>query len=163
MLKCLEVTHNTSKYLTVQQSTPQYPKYLKVPHSISKYHTLLQCTSQYLRVPDSRSKYLTVPRSTSKYPQLYRHPNLFRPIVGCPSWFRFALFCMVLYPYTAERRDVLGCTSPTTKKFPWFALRTSQGLREILRSEGMYIVQIHPDSRQCSAIISSLLIHSIPP
>ena len=24
----------------------------------------------------------------------------------------------VLYPYTAKRRDVLGCTSPTTKRFP---------------------------------------------
>ena len=23
-----------------------------------------------------------------------------------------------LYTYTAERRDVLGCTSPTTKRFP---------------------------------------------
>ena len=25
---------------------------------------------------------------------------------------------MTLYPYTAERRDVLDCTSPTTKRFP---------------------------------------------
>ena len=25
---------------------------------------------------------------------------------------------LALYPYTAERRDVLGCTSPATERFP---------------------------------------------
>ena len=34
--------------------------------------------------------------------------------------YRFSIenLCLGLYRYTAERRDVLGCTSPTTKRFP---------------------------------------------
>ena len=37
---------------------------------------------------------------------------------------------VVLYTYTAERRDVLGCTSSTTKRFPE-AREMSRGPREI--------------------------------
>ena len=42
-----------------------------------------------------------------------------------------------LYTYTAERMDVLGCTSPTTKRFPE-AREMSRGRspRDILRAEG---------------------------
>ena len=54
-----------------------------------------------------------------------------------------------MYTYTAERRDVLGCTSPTTKSFP-----EARGPREISRSEGMYN-PIHPDLRQFKATLSS--------
>ena len=63
----------------------------------------------------------------------------------------------ILYTYTAERRDVLGCTSPTTKRFSEareMSRGTSRGPREISRSEGMYNL-IHPDSRKCTAILSS--------
>ena len=63
----------------------------------------------------------------------------------------------IMYPYTAERRDVLGCTSPTIKRFPEareMSRGTSRRPREISRSEGIYN-PIHPDSRQCTAILSS--------
>ena len=47
------------------------------------------------------------------------------------------LFFFVLYPYTAERMDVLGCTSPRTKRFPEVR-EMSQGRspRDISRAEG---------------------------
>ena len=48
-----------------------------------------------------------------------------------------------LYPYTAERRDVLGCTSPTTERCPEGEARgTSRGPREISRSEGFSTIYI---------------------
>ena len=55
-----------------------------------------------------------------------------------------------MYPYTAERRDVLGCTMyiPDDQEI-------SGGSREISRSEGM-CNRIHPDSKQCTSILSSL-------
>ena len=61
----------------------------------------------------------------------------------------------LLYTHTAERRDVLGCTSPTTKRFPEAReMSRGQSPREIWRSEGM-CNPIH--SRQCTAILSSLI------
>ena len=43
----------------------------------------------------------------------------------------------ILYMYTAERRDVLGCTSPTTKRIPE-AREMSRGRspRDISRAKG---------------------------
>ena len=66
---------------------------------------------------------------------------------------------LLLYPYAAEGRKILGRTSPTNKRFlkAWEMSRgMSRGLRKISGSEGM-CNQVHPDLRQCSAILSSLI------
>ena len=43
----------------------------------------------------------------------------------------------LLYTYTAERRDVLGCTSPTTKRFPEAGeMSRGRSPRDISRAEG---------------------------
>ena len=77
---------------------------------------------------------------------------------------------VTLYPYTAERKDVLGCTSLTTKRYPE-AQEMSRGRspRDISRAEGCKIpargksrgprgmcFPMHPDSRQCTSILSAL-------
>ena len=46
-------------------------------------------------------------------------------VVGFRALQRSAVY-YGLYTYTAERRDVLGCTSPTTRRFPE-ALEMSRG------------------------------------
>ena len=48
--------------------------------------------------------------------------------------------------HTAERRDVLGCTSPKTERFP-----KARGKSRCTFNS------IHPDSRQCTAILPSLI------
>ena len=63
---------------------------------------------------------------------------------------------MVLYLYTAQRRDVLGCTSMTTKKFPWFALGTSQGLRVEVRGD------VQPNISRLEAVFGHSLINLNP-
>ena len=67
------------------------------------------------------------------------------------------------WPYTASSRDILGCTSPPTSRFP-SALEMSLGLRpqDISRASGNLLVvgdvqpntslynPIHPSTRQCT-------------
>ena len=66
-----------------------------------------------------------------------------------------------LYTYTAERRDVLGCTSPTTKRFPE-AREMSRGRspRDISRAEGNLEVggDVQPNSSQFEAVYGHSLI-----
>ena len=70
----------------------------------------------------------------------------------------------LLYPYTAERRDVLGNTSPEARE-----ISRGRSPREISRAEGCKIpargksqgprgmyFPMHPDSRQCTSILSAL-------
>ena len=68
---------------------------------------------------------------------------------------------MVLYPYTAERRDVLGCTSPTTKRFPE-AREMSRGRspRGISRAEGNLEVggDVQPNTSRLEAVYGHSLI-----
>ena len=67
----------------------------------------------------------------------------------------------ILYPYTAERRDVLGCTSPTTKGFPE-AREMSRGRspRDISRAEGNLEVggDVQPNTSQLEAVYGHSLI-----
>ena len=67
----------------------------------------------------------------------------------------------LLYTYTAERRDVLGCTSPTTKRFPE-AREMSRGRspRDIWRDEGNHKVRgdVQPNSSRFEAVYSHSLI-----
>ena len=67
----------------------------------------------------------------------------------------------VMYTYTAERRDVLGCTSPTTKRFPE-AREMSRGrsLRNISRAEGNLEIggDVQPNSSQFEAVYGHSLI-----
>ena len=67
----------------------------------------------------------------------------------------------VLYPYTAERRDVLGCTSPTTKRFPE-AREMSRGRspRDILRAKGNLEVggDVQPNISWLEAVCGHTLI-----
>ena len=66
-----------------------------------------------------------------------------------------------LYTYTAERRDVLGCTSPTTKRFPE-AREMSRGRspRDISRAEGNLEVggDVQPNSSRFEAVYGHSLI-----
>ena len=61
-----------------------------------------------------------------------------------------------LYPYTAEKRDVLGCTFPKTKRLSLSGNLLLYDVRETLRSEEMYNHPIHPDSWQCLLFTHSL-------
>ena len=67
----------------------------------------------------------------------------------------------LLYTYTAERRDVLGCTSPTTKRFPE-AREMSRGRspRDISRAEGNLEVggDVQPNSSRFEAVYGHSLI-----
>ena len=67
----------------------------------------------------------------------------------------------LLYTYTAERRDVLGCTSPTTKKFPE-AREMSRGRspRDISRAEGNLEVggDVQPNTSRFEAVYGHSLI-----
>ena len=67
----------------------------------------------------------------------------------------------ILYPYTAERRDVLGCTSPTTKRFPE-AREMSRGRspRDISRAEGNLEVggDVQPNTSRLEAVYGHSLI-----
>ena len=67
----------------------------------------------------------------------------------------------VLYRYTAERRDVLGCTSPTTKRFPE-AREMSRGRspRDISRAEGNLEVggDVQPNASRFEAVYGHSLI-----
>ena len=71
------------------------------------------------------------------------------------------LLSIVLYPYTAERRDVLGCTSPTTKRFPE-AREMSRGRspRDISRAEGNLEVggDVQPNTSRLEAVYGHSLI-----
>ena len=66
----------------------------------------------------------------------------------------------LLYTYTVERRDVLGYTSSTTKRFPegrgkswgWRSGCKIPALRKSLGPRGMYF-PIYPSSRQCTDTI----------
>ena len=66
-----------------------------------------------------------------------------------------------MYTYTAERRDVLGCTSPTTKRFPE-AREMSRGRspRDISRAEGNLEVggDVQPNSSRFEAVYGHSLI-----
>ena len=71
---------------------------------------------------------------------------------------------MVLYTYTSEKRDVLGCTSPTTKRFPE-AREMSRGRspRDISRAEGNLEVggDVQPNTSRFEAVYGhSLIINS---
>ena len=65
-----------------------------------------------------------------------------------------------LYMYTAERRDVLGCTSPTTKRFPE-AREMSRGRspRDISRTEGNLEVvgDVQPNTSLLSAVYAYII------
>ena len=67
----------------------------------------------------------------------------------------------VLYTYTAERRDALGCTSPTTKRFPE-AREMSRGRspRDISRAEGNLEVggDVQPNTSRFEAVYGHSLI-----
>ena len=67
----------------------------------------------------------------------------------------------ILYTYTAERRDVLGCTSPTTKRFPE-AREMSRGRspRDISRAEGNLEVggDVQPNTSRFEAVYGHSLI-----
>ena len=71
------------------------------------------------------------------------------------------LYTYVMYTYTAERRDVLGCTSPTTKRFPE-AREMSRGRspRDISRAEGNLEVggDVQPNSSRFEAVYGHSLI-----
>ena len=62
--------------------------------------------------------------------------------------------------YTAERRDVLGCTSPTTKRFPE-AREMSRGgsPRDISRAEGN--LEVEGDVQPNSSWLEALYGHSL--
>ena len=66
-----------------------------------------------------------------------------------------------LYTYTAETRDVLGCTSPTTKRFPE-AREMSRGRspRDISRAEGNLEVggDVQPNTSRFEAVYGHSLI-----
>ena len=66
-----------------------------------------------------------------------------------------------MYTYTAERRDVLGCTSPTTKRFPE-AREMSRGRspRDISRAEGNLEVggDVQPNTSRFEAVYGHSLI-----
>ena len=68
---------------------------------------------------------------------------------------------IILYPYTAERRDVLGCTSPTTERFPE-AREMSRGRspRDISRAEGNLEVggDVQPNTSRLEAVYGHSLI-----
>ena len=59
------------------------------------------------------------------------------------------------WPYTASSRDVLGCTSPPTSRFP-SALEMSLGLRprDISRASGNLLVvgDVQPNTSLLSAV-----------
>ena len=59
------------------------------------------------------------------------------------------------WPYTASNRDVLGCTSPPTSRFP-SALEMSLGLRprDISRASGNLLVvgDVQPNTSLLSAV-----------
>ena len=75
---------------------------------------------------------------------------------GCISWYipRDGLM-MREWPYTASNRDVLGCTSPPTSRFP-SALEMSLGLRprDISRASGNLLVvgDVQPNTSLLSAV-----------
>ena len=61
-----------------------------------------------------------------------------------------------LYPYTAERRDVLDCTSPTTKRFPE-PREMSWGRSQYIPSQGSSILinpfrGMHQEIHPCRAM-----------
>ena len=68
---------------------------------------------------------------------------------------------VIMYPYTAERRDVFGCTSPTTKRFPE-AREMSRGRspRDISRAEGNLEVggDVQPNKSRLEAVYGHSLI-----
>ena len=66
----------------------------------------------------------------------------------------------VLYTYIAERRDVLGCTSPTTKRFPE-AREMSRGRspRDISRAEGN--LEVGGDVQTNSSRFEAVYGHSL--
>ena len=65
--------------------------------------------------------------------------------------------CIVMYPYTAERRELLGNTLPRrSERFPKardFAFRGPRDCVCTLPRRRKYF-PMHPDSRQCTAILS---------
>ena len=66
---------------------------------------------------------------------------------------------VILYPYTAKRRDVLGCTSRTTKRFPE-AREMSRGRSP--RAEGKLEVggDVQPNTSRLEAVdVHSLIIN----
>ena len=67
----------------------------------------------------------------------------------------------ILYPYTAERRDVLGCTSLMTKRFPkaWEMSRGGSP-RDISRAEGNLEVggDVQPNISRLEAVYGHSLI-----
>ena len=67
---------------------------------------------------------------------------------GCISWYiPWYEFMMREWPYTASSRDILGCTSPPTLRFP-------SSLRKFLGRRGCTLYNpIHPSSRQCTDTI----------
>ena len=68
----------------------------------------------------------------------------------------------ILYPHTAKRRYVLGCTSPTTKRFPE-AQEMSRGRspRDILRAEGN--LEVRGDVQSNSSRFEAVYGHSLIP
>ena len=66
---------------------------------------------------------------------------------GCISWYipRYGLM-MREWTYTASSRDVLGCTSPPTSRFPW----ALEMYNPIHPSSRQCTYTIHPSSRQCT-------------
>ena len=77
------------------------------------------------------------------------------------EWPYTALSWDVLYTYSAERRDVLGCTPPMTKRFPE-AREMSRGRspRDISRAEGNLEVggDVQPNSSRFKAVYGHSLI-----
>ena len=80
---------------------------------------------------------------------------------GCISWYipRDGLM-MREWPYTASNRDVLGCTSPPTSRFP-SALEMSLGLRprDISRASGNLLVvgDVQPNTSLLSAVYGYII------
>ena len=75
---------------------------------------------------------------------------------GCISWYiPWYGLMMREWPYTASSRDVLGCTSPPTSRFP-SALEMSLGLRprDISRASGNLSVvgDVQPNTSLLSAV-----------
>ena len=75
---------------------------------------------------------------------------------GCISWYiPWYGLMMREWPYTASSRDILGCTSPPTSRFP-SALEMSLGLRprDISRASGNLSVvgDVQPNTSLLSAV-----------
>ena len=58
-------------------------------------------------------------------------------------------------PYTAERRDVLGNTSPQDCMISLGQSRRPRGSKSLPEEGAVFPNAMHPNSRQCSAILSA--------